>query len=69
MAAINSKNLYEIRHGTFLEKHCSILDNYRVFASFFEIERPSFVNKGDLNYEVLLNGFKTLFPDYVLKNE
>jgi hypothetical protein len=45
------------------------MDNYRVFINFFEIEKPSFVKKGDINYEILLNGFKTLFPDYVLRNE
>ena len=45
------------------------MDNYRVFINFFEIEKPSFVKKGDINYEILLNGFKTLFPDSVLRNE
>lgn len=37
--------------------------------NFFEIDKPSFLKKGDLNYEILLNGFKTLFPVYVLHNE
>lgn len=69
VAAINSRNLYDIRHGALLEKQGGFMDNYRVFTNFFDIDKPSLLKKGDLNYETLLNGFKTLFPDYVLNNE
>lgn len=45
------------------------MDYYKIFLDFFDIEKSSLAKKDDLDYEVLLNGFKTLFPDYVLRNE
>lgn len=41
------------------------MDNYRIFLHFFEVDRSLDM----LDYEVLLSGFKTLFPQYVLQNE
>jgi hypothetical protein len=45
------------------------MDYYRIFLDFFEIDKSSLAKKGDLDYEILLNSFKTLFPEYVLNNE
>jgi len=41
------------------------MDNYRIFMNFFKVDRSN----EQQDFEVLLNGFKTLFPGYVLHNE
>lgn len=64
LAAINSSNLFNIRNSSVEVNQPGSMDNYRIFLSFFEIDRSTVNNIQD--QEKLLNGFKTLFPNYVL---
>jgi len=68
-AAINSRNLFNIRHSSIEINQPGTMDNYRIFTNFFEIDRSLEKKKMENDYETLLNGFKTLFPEYVLSNE
>lgn len=69
LSAINSRNLFNIRPTLLEINQPGSMDNYRIFTNFFEIDRTQERKKMEDDYETLLNGFKTLFPKYVLNNE
>ena len=45
------------------------MDNYQFFCDFFELPSAAGADKQHQDYELLLRGFKTLFPKYVFENE
>jgi hypothetical protein len=65
LSAITSRSLFNIRQALVEVNQPGTMDNYRIFLHFFEVDRSLDM----LDYEVLLSGFKTLFPQYVLQNE
>jgi len=71
VAAVNTANLYDIRHKNFDTLRQSHqyrkVDNFNYFCKFFGIE--NYQGQADPDYETLLKGFKTMYPNYVLQNE
>jgi uncharacterized Rmd1/YagE family protein len=73
LSAINTSSLFNIRSCVVGEESSHkapyLMDNYKSFLQFFEISVQHEHKQTEDDYEKLLNGFKTLFPRYILYNE
>jgi hypothetical protein len=69
LSAINTDSLFNIRSGADENSGPFQMTQYKSFATFFELTSDMRKRGDEICYEKLLNGFKTLFPQYILENE